>query len=75
MLEAAWFRMNRHQVSRFGPGRRFGEVRRRLEAEISIPSFLSSPWIRRLPQRGFSVLNRHTSSWVSSGILRLGLTR
>ena len=44
MIEAAWFRVNWHQVSRFGPGRRFGEVIRRiLEAEISMPSFFSSP--------------------------------
>ena len=32
----------------FGPGRRFGEVIPRiLEAEISMPSFLTSPWMRR----------------------------
>jgi hypothetical protein len=48
MIEAAWFRMNWHQVSRLGPGRRFGEViRRMLDAEISMPSFFSSPWMRR----------------------------
>jgi hypothetical protein len=48
MTDVAWFRMNWHQVSRFGPGRRFGQViRRMLDAEISMPSFLSSPWMRR----------------------------
>ena len=48
MIHAAWFRMNWHQVSRFGPDRRFGQVIRRiLVAEISMPSFLSSPWMRR----------------------------
>ena len=48
MIDAAGFRMNWHQVSRFGPGRRFGQVIRRiLDAEISMPSFLSSPWMRR----------------------------
>ncbi|MGO8724486.1 MAG: hypothetical protein ACLQRM_17410 [Acidimicrobiales bacterium] len=32
----------------FGPGRRFGAVMRRtLVAEMSIPIFCSSPWIRR----------------------------
>ena len=48
MTEAGWFRMNWHHVSRFGPGLRFGAmIRRILEAEISVPSFFSSPWMRR----------------------------
>jgi hypothetical protein len=48
MIEEAWETMNWRQVSRFGPGRRFGAVMRRmLVAEMSIPVFCSSPWIRR----------------------------
>jgi hypothetical protein len=48
MIEEACDLMNWRQVSRLGPGRRFGEViRRMLVAEMSIPIFCSSPWIRR----------------------------
>ena len=48
MIEEACDLMNWRQVSRFGPGRRFGAVMRRmLVAEMSIPIFCSSPWIRR----------------------------
>jgi hypothetical protein len=47
-IDAAWVRMNLLHVSRLGPGRRFGLMTRRmLEAEISMPSFSSSPWMRR----------------------------
>ena len=53
MIDAAWFRMNWHQVSRFGPGRRFGElIRRILDAEISMPSFLSPPGCAGSPRVG-----------------------
>jgi len=48
MIEEACDLMNWRQVSRLGPGRRFGEViRRMLVAEMSIPIFCSSPWMRR----------------------------
>jgi hypothetical protein len=48
MIEEACDLMNWRQVSRFGPGWRFGAVMRRmLVAEMSIPIFCSSPWIRR----------------------------
>jgi hypothetical protein len=47
-IDAVSFRMNRLQVSRFGPGLRFGAITLRiLDAEISIPSLSSAPCIRR----------------------------
>ena len=46
-IDAAWVRMNLLQVSRLGPGLRLGAMTRRmLDAEISMPSFSSSPWMR-----------------------------
>jgi hypothetical protein len=46
MIEDAWDRMNSRQVSRFGPGRGLAARIRRIEvAEISMPTFASSPWI------------------------------
>jgi hypothetical protein len=43
-IDAAWVRMNLLQVSRFGPGRRFDAMTRRmLDAEISMPTLSSSP--------------------------------
>ncbi|MFZ2058440.1 MAG: hypothetical protein WAV54_13615 [Acidimicrobiales bacterium] len=48
MIEDVCDLMNWRQVSRFGPGRRFAAVMRRmLVAEMSMPIFCSSPWIRR----------------------------
>jgi len=47
-IEEAWETTNWRQVSRFGPGRRLGaRMRRMLVAEMSIPIFCSSPWMRR----------------------------
>jgi hypothetical protein len=38
-IDTAWARMNLLQVSRLGPGRRFGAMTRRiLEAEILMPN-------------------------------------
>jgi hypothetical protein len=46
MIEDVWDRMNSRQVSRFGPGRGLAARIRRIEvAEISMPTFASSPWI------------------------------
>jgi len=46
-IDAAWVRMNLLQVSRLGPGRLFGAMTRRmLDAEISMPTLSSSPWMR-----------------------------
>jgi hypothetical protein len=65
MIEEAWETMNWRQVSRLGPGRRLGVVMRRmLVAEMSMPIFCSSPWMRRYPHNGFSCDIRQTMSWV-----------
>ena len=39
--------MNWHHVSRFGPAFAWPMIRRILEAEIWVPSFFSSPSMRR----------------------------
>ena len=47
-FRAIWVGMNLLHVSRLGPGRRLGAVTRRmLDAEISMPTLSSSPWMRR----------------------------
>src|SRR5680860_54240 len=74
MPVACWARNSCHE----GPSRRGagGKPCRRSSEQIAVaetetPSFLSSPWMRRQPQRVSALASRRTSVAVSGAILRL----
>src|ERR1022692_3828957 len=63
-MASAWLRRNVRQVCDGGPRRRIMYLET-VDSAIWKPSFSNSPWMRRAPHSGFSVLIRRMSSRTS----------